>query len=104
MNKPWNPVRDVRMLTEGNFGDFENRGGTLHLTFSRQASGDAALQHFLTDLFAAGVLNGDIAALPHGFWDDLDRDHPVEFADNALVRTGDNPDHIVFEVRVMESV
>ncbi len=92
------PVEATRKITEDHNGDFENNRGALTLTFSKTDVSDSGLKHMCSDLFAAGIMNGQPVPLSFGLYDELSQEYPTDLADNAQAKLGSNSDHIIIEI------
>lgn len=101
MGKDVHPMEVIRRMTEEQYGDLDLNRGKLTLTFSRDATGDANLKLFISEVFALGLFKGDPPILPFDCFEYLSAEHPTGLANNASMRAGTNPDHVIIEIQTM---
>lgn len=101
VTKGFYPMERLRQMTEDHYGDVDWQGGKLTLTFSRDATGDANLKLFISEVFALGLLKGDAPFLSHDCFDQLHAAYPTDLSNNARMRAGQNPDHVIIEIQAM---
>ena len=101
MGKNFYPMETIRRLTEEQYGDLDLNRGKLTLTFSRDATGDANLKLFISEVFSLGLFRGGPPFLAFDCFDQLSAEHPTSLANNAQMRSGQNPDHVIIEIQTM---
>ena len=101
MGKDVHPMEVIRRMTEEQYGDLDLNRGKLTLTFSRDATGDANLKLFISEVFSLGLFRGGPPFLAFDCFDQLSAEHPTSLANNAQMRSGQNPDHVIIEIQTM---
>lgn len=95
------PLEQVRQMAEDHYGDVDWEQGKLTLTFSREMTGDANLKLFISEIFALGLFKGDPPCLAHECFEQLSPEHPMGLANNASMRSGQDPDHVIIEIQAI---
>ncbi len=95
------PLEKVRQMAEDHYGDVDWGQGKLTMTFSREITGDANLKLFISEIFALGLFKGDPPCLAHECFEQLSPDHPTGLANNASMRSGQDPDHVIIEIQAI---
>lgn len=89
-------------MAEDHYGDVDWEQGKLTMTFSREITGDANLKLFISEIFALGLFKGEDAPfLPYECFEQLSPEHPMDLGNNASMRSGQNPDHVIIEIQAI---
>ena len=97
------PLEKVRQMAEEHYGDLDWEQGKLTMTFSREITGDANLKLFISEIFALGLFKGEYPPfLSPECFEELSSDFPTDLANNASMRSGENPDHVIIEIQAID--
>ncbi|MBK9585922.1 MAG: hypothetical protein KA099_09700 [Alphaproteobacteria bacterium] len=97
------PLEKARQMAEDHYGDVDWEQGKLTMTFSREITGDANLKLFISEIFGLGLFKGEHPpCLSFDCFEQLSPEHPTGLANNASMRSGQNPDHVIIEIQAID--
>ncbi|MBK6896325.1 MAG: hypothetical protein IPH06_07020 [Alphaproteobacteria bacterium] len=97
------PLEQARRMAEDHYGDVDWEQGKLTMTFSREITGDANLKLFISEIFGLGLFKGEHPpCLSFDCFEQLSPEHPTGLANNASMRSGQNPDHVIIEIQAID--